>query len=337
MLRQYLYRLYMQEEELRLLLEKYKAGRCTDEELEQLRSWYDSLEEGTALPGWDVYDTAYLDTRYKEFRQRIPEQRTRYRRLYGGIAAAAVLAGVLWMVRHFNAVAPSAVTAPANAVADLKSARVPGMQEATGYDRHLVLPDSSVVVLRAGSTISPAPDFNTKERRLTLQGEAYFDIRTDARKPFIVKAAGIYTYVLGTAFNIKSDVASGRVTVTVSSGKVRVEKDSKKLAILTKRQEVVLKENMPVETAVPVNTGRQPDWLAKGLLFNNMTLNEVCSRLSDRYQVTFKFNEPIDKSKRVTITDAFNGTEPLTEILDIVCTTLGYTYTVTDSIVTITV
>jgi ferric-dicitrate binding protein FerR (iron transport regulator) len=222
------------------------------------------------------------------------------------------------------------------AVAHQQAPLPPAPDEAVGYDRHLVLPDSSVVLLRAGSTLSLSDGFEQADRLVTLQGEAYFDIRRNARRPFIVRCANVYTYVLGTAFNIHSSGKEGQVTITVTSGKVRVERENKIMAVLTRNQELTCRDRQPAIPATLENVTPKVEWMAKDLLFNETSLETICQRLSARYQVHFTIDRQVNKEKRVTITDAFYGTESLNDILDIVCTTLGYTYSVTGHTVTIT-
>ncbi|WP_212005990.1 FecR family protein [Chitinophaga sp. HK235] len=326
----------MQREKLHQLLEKFHAGQCTNAELEALQQWYDGLGETPQTPHWDVMDEVYLRDKYADFQQRssLRPVKSRYRIWKRVTAAAAILTGIILLSRYLH---PLSVKEAPPAVTGIHSSagKAPGPGEAVTYDRHLILPDSSVVLLRAGSTLQLAPSFNQTDRLLTLQGEAYFDVKHNARKPFMIRCANVCTYVLGTAFNIKADAASRRVVVTVASGKVRVEKENKTMAVLTQNQELVCGAQQPA-AASNVNVAPTVEWMAKDLMFNETSLETICNRLSARYQMQFVFSRQINKEKRVTITDAFYGTESLNDILDIVCTTLGYAYSVTGNTVTIT-
>lgn len=66
------------------------------------------------------------------------------------------------------------------------------------------LPDGSTVLLNEGSKLDFGNDFNTGSRQVVLTGEAYFDIKHDERRPFVVHTGKVYTTVLGTAFNIRA-------------------------------------------------------------------------------------------------------------------------------------
>ncbi|MBC9932084.1 FecR family protein [Chitinophaga qingshengii] len=327
----------MEQEKLHQLLEKYHTGQCSDAELEALQQWYDRLGGASESPSWDVNDEEYLREHYTAFQQRaVLKPVTRQGRIWKRVAAAAAIIVVSALAaRHFYPLPVANTTPPAAAVITARVAPAPASDQAVNYDRHLVLPDSSVVLLRAGSTLSLSSSFKEADRLVTLQGEAYFEVRHNARHPFVVRSADVYTYVLGTAFNINTR-SKRQVTITVTSGKVRVERENKIMAVLTKNQELVCREHQPPVPATLENVTPQVAWMAKDLLFNETSLEMICQRLSARYQVHFTFDAQVSKEKRVTITDAFYGTESLNDILDIVCTTLGYAYSVAGNTVTIT-
>ncbi|HEX2607406.1 MAG TPA: FecR family protein, partial [Flavisolibacter sp.] len=72
-----------------------------------------------------------------------------------------------------------------------------------GSKTKLLLPDSTIVWLNAGSKLTYNDHFGTTNRNTTLTGEAFFDVRKSSI-PFIIKANGVQIKVLGTAFNVKS-------------------------------------------------------------------------------------------------------------------------------------
>jgi ferric-dicitrate binding protein FerR (iron transport regulator) len=98
---------------------------------------------------------------------------------------------------------------------------------------HLVLPDGSELWLNAASSVTFPTSFSGTERSVTLKGEAYFDIRPDAAKPFLVKLANNATVqVLGTAFNVNAYENEQAITTTLINGRVRVLDGGNKSRIL---------------------------------------------------------------------------------------------------------
>src|SRR5690606_2859673 len=89
--------------------------------------------------------------------------------------------------------------------------------------RLLHLPDGSTVIVGVGSKLNYPSSFDSlRTREVYLEGQAYFDIRHNPQKPFIIHTGKVATTVLGTSFNIKAWPEDQDITVTVTRGKVRV-------------------------------------------------------------------------------------------------------------------
>lgn len=82
------------------------------------------------------------------------------------------------------------------------------------------LPDGSRVWLNAGSRLDYNLDFGQKTRIVKLTGEAFFDVKTDSSKPFVVKAGKLAIKAYGTAFNVKAYPEENSITTTLVRGKV---------------------------------------------------------------------------------------------------------------------
>jgi transmembrane sensor len=82
------------------------------------------------------------------------------------------------------------------------------------------LPDGSKVWLNAGSRLDYNLEFGRKTRIVKLTGEAFFDVKTDSTKPFIVKAGKLSIKAYGTAFNVKAYPEENAITTTLVRGKV---------------------------------------------------------------------------------------------------------------------
>ena len=92
-----------------------------------------------------------------------------------------------------------------------------------GKDMKLTLSDGTEVWLNANSRLAYPTVFNGRERKVELQGEAYFKVAHDSRHPFIVDAGGMQTRVLGTECNVDASDAK-RPHVTLVRGSVKVSK-----------------------------------------------------------------------------------------------------------------
>ncbi|WP_291911086.1 FecR family protein [Chitinophaga sp. CB10] len=324
----------MTKKELQELLDKHAANQQTAEESAKLQQWYEQLGNHAPAPDWDPHAPAYLQDRLREFNDLKNPPKRRYLRIIKiSLATAAAIAALAVILYK-----PSIVTPPATNIHGPVAATTPAVpiSEATAYDRHITLPDSSVVLLKAGSTLQMESDFEGNRRQVSLNGESYFEIKANPAKPFIIRTGNIRTQVLGTSFNIRTDKNGSMVSIAVTSGKVRVTNNNKELAVLTKNQ--VLNTHTPAQVPVKLENvaNAQVAWISRELYFNDITLGAICQKLAERYQVKINIDPKVNSEKKVTITDAFAGTESLNEILDIICATLGYQYTVAAQTVTIT-
>jgi transmembrane sensor len=91
-----------------------------------------------------------------------------------------------------------------------------------GGQYQLVLPDGSRVWLNAESSITYPTAFTGDERRVSITGEAYFEVAHNARQPFRVEAASQVIEVLGTKFNINTYKDEATINTTLLEGSVRL-------------------------------------------------------------------------------------------------------------------
>jgi len=142
---------------------------------------------------------------------------------------------------------------------------------------HAALADGSSVELNTGSAIDIA--YQGKERRVTLaRGEAFFDVKRDPAKPFIVKAGSGEVRVLGTAFSARREGDGARVTVV--RGKVRVSTGDTHVDLLP-NQQVVFAGGRESRVA-QVDAGKLLAWSQGRLVFESKPLADVISEI-DRY------------------------------------------------------
>ena len=115
---------------------------------------------------------------------------------------------------------------------------------ANGQKSTVTLADGSIIRLNAGSRLTYPETFESDTRSIQLVGEAFFEVVRDEKRPFIIKSGDLVTTVLGTSFNI-SAFPDQDISVTVATGKVRVESSSK--------------SDSPFEGAREGNKGQQGD------------------------------------------------------------------------------
>ncbi|HEV2483560.1 MAG TPA: FecR domain-containing protein [Puia sp.] len=198
---------------------------------------------------------------------------------------------------------------------------------------HLRLSDSSEVWLNAGATIRYPQPFDNKLRKVELlDGEAFFQVHTDASRGFVVQTDRLQTRVLGTSFNIKAYRESQQMSVTVTSGKVAVtarrpdtdtatqkgtETAAQKTAetILTANQQVRYTPATGQLTRSTATSGR--DWKNGQFDFSEESLGDIAIELEHYYDVHIQFKYP--GLKKYLISASFRHTTPLKDMLATLC------------------
>jgi ferric-dicitrate binding protein FerR (iron transport regulator) len=106
-----------------------------------------------------------------------------------------------------------------------------------GETYSLVLSDGTKVWLNSSSTLSCPAVFSDSQRRVEIDGEAYFEVRHDAKKPFSVKLPdGSLVRDLGTRFNIHAYGDEKTIRTTVLEGSVLVEAKGHELSLIPGEQ-----------------------------------------------------------------------------------------------------
>lgn len=184
---------------------------------------------------------------------------------------------------------------------------------AGGYFR-LVLPDSSLVWLNAASSLRFPVRFGIGERRVMLEGEAFFDISTQyradgSRKNFVVETARGEIEVLGTRFNVLAYADEPASATTLVEGSVRVTSEKQVSKVLKPGQQAVLSDILTVRT---VDTDEAIAWKNGYFNFQNRPLPEILRHLQRWYGVEIDITA-ISANKHFTC--SFSRDKPISSVL----------------------
>ena len=146
----------------------------------------------------------------------------------------------------------------------------------------VVLPDGTQVCLNAKSTLEYPETFEGKMRLVSLNGEGYFKVSHDKRHPFVIKANGVTTRVLGTEFNVRCYDAAD-VHVTLVEGSVEVASNINKVKI-SPNQDACLAEGKLV--VANVNPKDFTSWREGLMYFDNATLRTILHQIGAWYNVS---------------------------------------------------
>lgn len=189
--------------------------------------------------------------------------------------------------------------------------------------RTLTLPDGSRVQLNSQSTLLYPQQFTGSSRSVYLIGEANFKVKPDKKQPFIVKSADFQATALGTEFNIAAYPEEQVIAATLISGSILVEYNS-----LNDR--VVLKPNeqLAYNKCTREHNLNRPDmndvtaWQRNELVFREMTIKEIITKLERKYPYTFVYSLKDLKDDKYNF--RFKNNAPLSEVMEVIVKVTGH-------------
>lgn len=172
-------------------------------------------------------------------------------------------------------------------------------ENTSNFPQKYKLSDGSLITLNQNSKLIQDNKFNTRNRFVELEGEAFFEIQKNKSLPFIIKTKTIFTKVVGTKFNINS--SKDYINVSVNEGHVKVF-DNKDTLDATPNKQITynIKNKTLVENKIQADIYNL--WTKDEFELDNITINDL-SRLFEsiyNYKIDFK-NEKV-KNKRISIT-----------------------------------
>ena len=163
-------------------------------------------------------------------------------------------------------------------------------------DTHL--PDGSTVKLNAESSITYPETFDyAEQRKVTLDGEAFFEVVSDTSKLFTVQSGDLVTTVSGTSFNINAYPEKDQLAVTVATGEVQVRPATDSTDIIAKTVTLTPAEQAQFSvqsgqlTKRTVSLDTVITWKDGILRFEGNTLSEIVPELERWYGVTIALKD----------------------------------------------
>lgn len=158
-----------------------------------------------------------------------------------------------------------------------------------GGQFRLTLPDGSKVWLNAASQLTYKISKTSHERLVELKGEAYFEVASDANRPFKVLSKGQVVEVLGTHFNVSSYDDDPSVKTTLAEGTVKIVETGKhRTVVLEPGQQSTLDSGNRLSVA-QVDVSDAIAWKNGKLNFNQSDIYAVARQLSRWYNVDVVF------------------------------------------------
>lgn len=185
------------------------------------------------------------------------------------------------------------------------------MLELTATDQVLntfTLPDGTLVTLNSDTKVFYPKKFGRKTREISIEGEAFFEVKPNKNKPFIIHAGKAQIKVLGTSFSVSAYPETKLVEVIVQTGKVEIRNQTSKTV---QTGELILIPGDKGTLAYSSNTllkttNQDPNFLAwktHNLIFRATSLHEVIENLEKVYKVNIRLADP--KLNKLLLTAQF--------------------------------
>ena len=162
-----------------------------------------------------------------------------------------------------------------------------------GVKSTIRLPDGSTVILNAESTIKYSFSENDTIRILELLGEAYFKVKENPNKPFIVVSGEVFTEVLGTEFNVKAYREDQRINISLLEGKVKVKTPSTNREFnnffLNPGEDLEFEKKSYTSKISNFNGPEKIGWKDGIIYFRKSNKDEIFAKLSRWYGIEFEF------------------------------------------------
>ncbi|WP_449440184.1 FecR family protein [Pedobacter steynii] len=323
----------------KLLLKKYLYNTCTDEELEQVRQFLRQPESADLFrsvlnEAWNEMEEPELDLHaMASYRQQIMQKLqnnnesvpkvTKFRPIHLLKYAAILILPLVFGLYYLSKSKKETVAK----VALIESYNPKGQRSI------VTLSDGTLIYLGSNSKIRYPKTFSNV-REMELIGEAFFKVKRDPSRPFIIHTNTVQTKVLGTSFKIEAFKGSP-IAVSVATGKVRVDRETtpnKKqltsVAVLTPGNVVNWDEKTNKASLSTIDPHELEQWKDGNLIFSNQRLADVLAVLERCYNVKINVTSNSLSNFRINTTCSLN--ESITKVMDVLSKAADFKYKLDD-------
>lgn len=283
------------------LLAAYFTDRITDKERAEILSLIDTGKEFADC--FREMEKAYVSacvpvfekTKDKNFK--LIERRIRVRReatyfwkpfaVAASIAAVMLLGAALYTGHKFH-----------DAECFICQSDIMTVTAKNGTGTETILPDGTRVCLNAESSLSFNRHFGRGSRDVTLEGEGYFEVTSDADRPFRVHSDNACITVKGTTFNVRNYADEPEMTVSLLEGSVMLTTDSDETTLSPGYCAVVSRGNDAISTKAA--DPYAADWIKGKIVFTDKSIPEILRYVERNYGVCFVYEDDLFGGERFT-------------------------------------
>jgi ferric-dicitrate binding protein FerR (iron transport regulator) len=182
------------------------------------------------------------------------------------------------------------------------------------------LADGTRIWLNSGTRIKVPMNFDSKNRILFMEGEAFFEVTKDPKNPFFVNTNELSVRVMGTSFNLSAYNSEKNSEITLIEGKVGIkERNGQRLAMLLPGQQLVYDKNTGKKLKREVDTLPYEAWRDGKMIFKDCSLKHIAEKLERWYNVEINFD--CEKISQFKFTGTILKNKPLSQVLEAITLT----------------
>jgi len=301
---------------------RFYSKQTSSEEEKELMEWVEESEKHKHdfMESWQMYHAMGLLG--EEWTGKDISVGNRYRiAVWSRYAAAVVL---VFMAGYFC----SLILQPRQQLDEL----VQQIFVPRGQRMNITLPDGTLVWLNSLTKISYNPLFSKGQRIVNLDGEAYFEVKRNEKKPFIVQTSKGNIEVLGTKFNVEAYGSSSKLVTSLMEGSVKFSAGVHSV-VLSPLQKIQLTDRgMQLSTITSLD---DYTWREGLISFTDASFEELMEKFEKYYG--YKIIIENQKVRKLRRSGKFRLSDGINYALDVLKKDMNFSYTrdITDSIITI--
>lgn len=292
----------------REILYRFFEGASTLEEETQIREWVESSKVNfdSFMKSRKEYDALILSgaSSYPDQRRTVSIFSRRLVAISAAVVAVLIIGGIYFLTQTSQPEQYNTLIVPA------------------GQRINLILSDNTNLWLNANTKFQYPTKFAKDNRTVYLDGEAYFEVSENQKKPFIVKTDQGDVRVTGTTFNIEAYSQFNTFETSLFEGAVDIYIDEKKLVSLQPHKKSTLKDNQLLISGITDLDGYL--WREGLIAFNNKQLEDILLTLEKYFDVDIRIR--MDNLPQHTYTGKFRQTDGVDYALRVLQRSIQFSY-----------
>jgi len=273
------------------IINKYLAGEASEAEVQEVFRWIDAAPENRQE--FIQYKKIWALTSKSENNQDVAwdnnliakPNNIRNLTTYSKYAAAVLVIFSLGMMLQY--MVGQKISETQTYLADTQ------IEVPAGQMSSVLLPDGTKVQLNSGSKLIYSSGFNSGERTVNLEGEAFFDVAKDKDHSFLIRTKSLDFKVYGTSFNVQAYPDDNEVNTTLVEGSLGVlGKTGNEMVRLVPGENANFKEENEKLVVSNVDLDLYTSWKDGLVTFRNEKLKDIAPKIERWYNVEIVINNP---------------------------------------------